>query len=139
MDPTGFLIFVVIAGGIILAAVLWRYLRATSQREGILSTTLVLVGFTLVSTPLWGSIVVKGPQWELSLLREKSENLAKEYVTLFEKYQNAVPQPEAIQLSPKVAELRKLRERVDEAIDATDRVTKAIELADQVLKVATDL
>ena len=69
MEQTGFLIVAVIVGGAILGAVLWRYIRPTSQGEVVLSTTLALIGFILVSTPLWASIAVKGPEWEVSLFK----------------------------------------------------------------------
>ncbi len=137
MHQTEFLIVAVIVGAAVLGTVLLRYVRQTSQSELALSTTLVLVGFTLISTPLWTSIAVKGPKWEVSLLKEQSMNQAADYLALAEAYEKVVPRAQAEKISPAVSELRGALESVDKEIDETEKAKQVIEITNKIAKIAT--
>ncbi|MCP5076661.1 MAG: hypothetical protein GY951_01180 [Psychromonas sp.] len=137
MHQTEFLIVAVIVGAAVLGTVLWRYIRQTSQGELALSTTLVLVGFILISTPLWTSIVVKGSAWEISLLNKRSVNQAENYLSLAEAYAKAVPKAQAEKISPAVSELRGALENVGKEVDEAEKAKRVIEIANKIATITT--
>jgi hypothetical protein len=132
MKQTGFLISVVVIGSVV-----WRYLRVTVQRDPLLSTTLTLIGFVLVSSPIWTSIVVKGPQWELSLLREQSTKQAEQYLALLEAYQKALPAAQAREISPAVGQVRNSVGELRKARDKEEQLKKLQEVAKSATEITT--
>ena len=124
MIDTGFLISAVVLGALVLAAVLWNFIRPGMQQSVILSTTLSLIGFTLVSSPLWASIAIKGPQWEISLLRQQTEVQIQNYQELLDAYQRVLPPDKASTISPTVQGFKSsVKELETETIDE-ERIKK---------------
>lgn len=139
MEQTGYLISAVTIGGIILGAVVFRYLRLTEHKDPLLSTTLVLIGFILVSSPLWASIVVKGPQWEVSLLKKQSTKQAENYLALLEAYQKALPPIKAQEVSPDITQFRISIENLKKAQNKKEELKKLQEIAEQSAEIVTKI
>lgn len=137
MEQTGFLISVVGIGSVVLGSVVCRYLRLAGQRDTILSTTLGLIGFVLVSSPLWTSIVVKGPQWEVSLLREQSTKQVEQYLALLEAYQKALPAAQAQEMSPEVTQVKSAVEELKKVRDAVEELEKIQETVKRITEITT--
>jgi len=135
MEHIGLQVTAVAIGAVVLGAVVWRYVRFTDQKNTTLSVTLGLIGFILVSSPLWASIVVKGPQWEVSLLREQSTKQAEQYLGLLEAYQKALPEPQAQEVSPAVSRLRSSLEELKEVRDNEEKLKKIQEIAKQTAEI----
>lgn len=139
MEQTIYTIIAVIIGIIVMGAVVWRYLSPTGQINTVLSTTLALLGFVLISSPLWSSIVVKGPQWELSLLKEQSTKQAEEYLALLEAYQETLPPAKVKEVSPKVTQLRISIENLRKAQNKKEELKRLQEISKQTTEIATKI
>jgi hypothetical protein len=111
--------------------VLWNYLRHIAQQAIVLSTTLSLIGFVLVSSPLWGSIIVKGPQWEISLLKQQAAAQAENNLKLVEAYQRRLPPQQAAQIAPTVDQLRASVQRLQQVTDDTKKTAEVLRLTEQ--------
>ena len=118
-------------GSIVLGSVLWNYLRQLAQQSLVLSTTLSLIGFTLVSSPLWGSIVVKGPQWEVTLLKKQTVDQAQSILDLAEAYQKRLPPQQATQIAPTVNELRASVQDLKRTTDTVKKIDETLKLAEE--------
>lgn len=137
MDVLWASVFAVGIGSIVLGSVLWNYLRQIAQQAVVLSTTLSLVGFILVSSPLWGSIIVKGPQWEISLLRQQAAAQAESNLKLVEAYQRRLPPQQATQIAPTVDQLRASVQRLQKATDDTKKTAEVLRLTEQLTSTVT--
>ncbi|MFL0800766.1 MAG: hypothetical protein K6L80_09985 [Agarilytica sp.] len=77
----------VIFGGVLLSAVVFKYL----QREGVanvpLTCFLTLFGFALVASPAWTNISWKSKDIELQLVRETTRQM-NDYVRILNGYDN---------------------------------------------------
>ena len=115
-------------GSIVLGSVLWNYLRQFAQQSVVLSTSLSLIGFVLISSPLWGTIVMKGPQWEVTLLEKRSETQAQKYLELVEAYQKLLSPQKAAQIAPTVNDLRASvqEKKIDETVKLAEKLTLTI-------------
>ena len=136
MTNIGFLIAAVVLGALVLAAVLWNFVRPGTQQNVILATTLSLIGFTLVSSPLWASIAIKGPQWEISLLRQQSEVQIQSYIELLDAYQKVLSPDKASIISPAVQSFKSsVKELGSEKLDK-DRIKKIEDILKTVTSIA---
>lgn len=139
MTETWFFAVAVAIGAVVLAAVLWIFIRATVQRSVVLSTTLTLVGFVLVSTPLWRSIAIKGPQWEITLLKQTSETQLQNNLELLQTLKKSLPPDKAAQIAPEVNRVqqsvndiqntegeKERAKKVQEAVSAMSKLTATI-------------
>lgn len=140
MENILFVIVAVIVGSTVLGAVLWNFTRQQMTQSVILATTLSLIGFTLVSSPLWSSIAIKGPEWELSLLREQTETQLRNYVKLLEAYQKLIPPEKAELITPTIEELKSSMEKLEAEKKEKEKIKKMkpiIELAASTLNLIT--
>ena len=99
-----FFIAAVVLGSAVLLAVVWRYLRGPSDATTI-SLTLAVLGFALVGSPLWASIVIKSNSVELSLLRDCQQQAAQsadQTAKLLDVVREQAPPATAAQLQPLV-------------------------------------
>ncbi len=131
------LIFLIIAttmGVIVLGSVIWNYVLNIAQQKTTLSIILSVIGAILVSTSLWTSIVIKGPQWEVNLLREQSVKQFENYLKVVEDYKELLPPEKAAIVSPKVNKLRSSLKELKEAQDDQER----LKIQKEVFKRATD-
>jgi hypothetical protein len=135
MTETWFFAVAVVIGAIVLAAVLWIFIRATVERSVVLSTTLTLVGFALVSTPLWGSIAIKGPQWEITLLRQTSEKQLETILELLQALQKSLPPDKAAQISPEVNRVQQSVNDLQRLDEERERVNKIQEAVNAIAKI----
>jgi hypothetical protein len=120
MPSATFFIVAVALGAVVLLAVVWAYVRGETNGVTALSITLSVLGFALVGSRLWASIVVKTDTVELSLLRECQQQAvqsADETANLLEVVKDQAPPPKAAQLQPIVEQARQSVEqlRVPEA------------------------
>ena len=106
MYSNAFMILAVILGTLALVAVLINYMRNVPLQSVTVTSTLILIGFVLVSSPLWGSISLKGRDFELALLRENSETQLRGYVQLLEDYQRLLEPAKAQALSQNLTALK---------------------------------
>ena len=133
MEENGFFVVAVIIGSLVLGSVLWNYLRHVAQQSLMLSTTLCLIGFALVSSPLWGSIAIKGPQWEVTLLKRQSVAQAQSYLEILEAYQKLLPPQQAAQIAPAVKDFRASVQDLKKTEDKGERL-KNIEETSKLLE-----
>ena len=136
MENTLFLIVAVIIGSAVLGSVLWNFTRQQMTQSVILATTLSLIGFTLVSSPLWSSIAIKGPEWELSLLREQTETQLRNYVKLLEAYKKLIPPEKAELITPTIEELKSSMEELEaekQDKEKIEKIKRVIEIASSTL------
>ena len=124
MENILFVIVAVIVGSAVLGAVLWNFTRQQMTQSIILATTLSLIGFTLVSSPLWSSIAIKGPEWELSLLREQTETQLRNYVKLLEAYKKLIPPEKAELITPAIEELKSSMEELETEKKEKEKIEK---------------
>jgi len=102
-----FMILAVILGTLVLVAVLINYMRNVPLQSVTVTSTLILIGFVLVSSPLWGSISLKARDFELALLRDYSETQLRGYVQLLEDYQRLLEPAKARVLSKDLSALKR--------------------------------
>lgn len=135
MTETWFFAVAVATGAVVLAAVLWIFIRAPVQRSVVLSTTLTLVGFALVSTPLWGSIAIKGPQWEITLLKQRSEMQLKNNLELLQVLQKSLPPEKAVQIAPEVNQAQQSVNDIQKTEGEKERAKKIQDAVTAVAKI----
>jgi hypothetical protein len=121
-------------GVIVLGSVIWNYVLNIAQQKTTLSIILSVIGAILVSTSLWTSIVIKGPQWEVNLLREQSVKQFENYLKVVEDYKELLPPEKAAIVSPKANKLRSSLKELKEAQDDQER----LKIQKEVFKRATD-
>lgn len=70
MDASLFFAAAVLAGFVLIALVVYSYVRPQPEHRPSVTALLGLLGFALVASPNWTSISIKSEGLELSLLRE---------------------------------------------------------------------
>lgn len=144
MTETWFFATAVVIGAIVLAAVLWIFIRATVERNTGLLTILTLVGFVLVLTPFWASIAItciqcfEGPQGEITLLKRTAETQLRTNVELLQALTKSLAPDKAAQIAPEVnrveqsvVDLKKTDEgkrvkKIQETVNAISKITETI-------------
>jgi hypothetical protein len=133
MVHMGFFVTAVIFGGLILIAILVNYVRNIHEHNSVFSTTLVVAGFILVSSPLWTAIDVRGSDWEINLVRESSEKQLENYlelVALLEKSltpeQKKGIEPTLRNLEESLKQVRSEQESRDKRLQAIERATESV-------------
>jgi len=109
MANTAFFVIAVGLGTILLLAIVWTYLSGT-QRPASVSLMLALLGFVLVGSPLWASIVVKSGTVEISVYRQCQEEAAKsaeQTAQLLATVQAQAPPEKARELAPLVEQAQR--------------------------------
>ena len=137
MVESTFFVFACVVGTSLLASVLWRFLRTTAHEATVLSTTLSLLGFILVSSPLWGSIVVKGPQWEISLLRNTVKSQAESNAQILSSLSRDLPPEKARLLVRKEEELSELQAELSDETADTQQLVESSRKISQILELTT--
>ena len=70
MNTEAFFIIGISVGILMIISVLWVLMKGKAKENRAILTTLILLGFVLISSPLWNQIVIKGQKWEFALYRE---------------------------------------------------------------------
>ena len=109
MANTGFFFVAVVLGAILLLAIVGTYLRGT-ERPTAVSLMLAVLGFVLVGSPLWASIVIKGSGVEISVYKQCQEEAAKsaeQTAELLATVQAQAPPEKARELAPLVEQAQR--------------------------------
>jgi hypothetical protein len=112
MHPA-FFVTAVTLGAALLLVVAWTHLHGGTGSAAT-SAMLGLLGFALVGSPLWASIIVKGEGFEISVLRE-CEKQAEKTAELLANFQQRVPAPQAQEIAPVVQDAQQSLERLKQA------------------------
>jgi hypothetical protein len=70
MPETFYYLISMLLGISVFVVILRNLFKNVKGQSVLVTTTLCLIAFLLVSGPIWNSIAVKGPNWELKLVRE---------------------------------------------------------------------
>src|SRR5947199_2587805 len=104
-----FFVVAVLIGTVLLLAVVATYVRGTDRPTSV-SLVLAMLGFVLVGSPLWASIVVKGSGVEISVYRQCQEDAAKsaeQTAQLLATVQAQAPPEKARELAPLVEQAQR--------------------------------
>lgn len=78
----------IIFGGVLLTAVVIKFLQKDVAKNTTLTCFLTVFGFALVSSPAWTSISIKSKDTELSLIRESTKQM-DDYVRILNSYNDS--------------------------------------------------
>ena len=104
-----FFVVAVALGTILLIAIVWTYVRGTDRPTPV-SLMLAILGFVLVGSPLWASIVIKGSGVEISVYKQCQEEAAKsaeQTAQLLATVQAQAPPEKARELAPLVEQAQR--------------------------------
>ncbi len=106
---TAFFVVAVVLGIILLLAIVTIYVRGTDRPTSV-SLMLAVLGFVLVGSPLWASIVIKGSSVEISVYKQCQEEAAKsaeQTAELLATVQAQAPPEKARELAPLVEQAQR--------------------------------
>jgi Na+/melibiose symporter-like transporter len=108
----------VFAGLLILAIVLYRFVKGIEESKGI-ACLLCLMSFIFISSPLWSKIVIKNEDVEISLYRDLSTNQTKANIYLIENFKNYITDEKKLKNLDKIlkemnAQIAQINEKINE-------------------------
>ena len=106
----------IIAGLIILLAVLNRFIRPSPEARTGFASLLTLIAFMLMAGPLWSSITVTSEFFEVTLTTE-AESQMKGYAKILNSYGRLAEAPD-VGLQEAAQQLAASRQRVQEGIES---------------------
>ena len=113
-----FFIIAVAVGALIIFAILINYIRNIPIKNAAVTVTLILIGFLLISSPLWANITMKSQNFEVKLLRDISTKQFSNYIKLAEVAEKSLNADAASELRSKIDELEVLLEELKKPSEA---------------------
>ncbi|MEO9943641.1 MAG: hypothetical protein ABJH28_20810 [Paraglaciecola sp.] len=108
----------VIFGGVLLSAVVFKYIQRESRANLTLTCFLTLFGFALVASPAWTNISWKSSDIEFQLVRETTQQM-DDYVRILSSYDSVTRDPrnsEYVSLISLATELRNQKKKIEVAL-----------------------
>lgn len=122
----------VVFGAIILTAVMYKYLQKEGVKNSLISSLLIVSGFSLLASPAWTTISWKTSDSELRLIRETTRQMG-DYVRILNSYEHMkstrnldkTNMSSSHNFSALAEQLRQQKQRIENAL-IQDDVDKAL-------------
>ena len=121
MDTTMFFIVAVVMGMATLGVVLWRFAKGDAVQSGKIALLLGVLGFVLISSPLWSQMAISVDKLEMSFLREQAETTSEDYLALLEAYTECLSPEEQERLKPVIKDMQTTVNAIPNATDQKAR------------------
>ena len=106
MSENIFFIAAVAIGALIIFTVLINGLRSKPIVNAAVTLTLILIGFLLISSPLWKNITMKGQNFEVKLFRDITTKQFKNYIEMAEIAEKSLNKESASELRSQIDDLK---------------------------------
>lgn len=109
----------VLFGAVLLSAVIFKYVQKDGISNNVITSLFSIIGFILISSPVWNNISIKANGTEFQLIRETTQQM-NDYARILQQYQEVASRDPEWRRSGNHEDFLKLSKALNEQANRID-------------------